>query len=103
VCVSVHSAVLAPGLLLRILRQPTAPPERLLLNTEQTDSAPPVTPTRGTTMHQVKRLFGMPAQIFPAVGKPPITRWAYPQFVVYFERQWVIHSVVTTPRLSGKT
>jgi len=28
------------------------------------------------------------------VGKPPISRWEYPGFVVYFEHEHVIHSVV---------
>ena len=31
----------------------------------------------------------------PAVGKPPISRWEYPGFVVYFEHDHVIHSVVS--------
>lgn len=103
-CVSMKRAAFALGLLLGILGQPAAHADRLLLNTaEQTDSGPRAAPARGATMNQVKRHFGIPAQIFPAVGEPPITRWAYPQFVVYFERQWVIHSVATTARLNGKT
>jgi hypothetical protein len=28
------------------------------------------------------------------VGKPPISRWEYPGFIVYFESDHVIHSVV---------
>ncbi|HET8700899.1 MAG TPA: hypothetical protein VFL97_04440 [Nitrococcus sp.] len=54
---------------------------------------PLVTPVRGATMDHVRQRFGMPVQILPAVGEPPITRWVYPQFIVYFERHWVIHSV----------
>jgi hypothetical protein len=51
-------------------------------------------PTRGMTMNQVAAKFGNPATKIPAVGKPPISRWEYPGFVVYFEADHVIHSVV---------
>ena len=51
-------------------------------------------PGRGTTMHQVEAKFGTPAKRYPAVGKPPITRWDYPSFSVYFEFNRVVHSVV---------
>ena len=52
------------------------------------------TPTRGMSMDQVATKFGAPSSKVPAVGKPPISRWEYPGFVVYFEHQHVIHSVV---------
>jgi len=52
------------------------------------------TPTRGMTMDQVATKFGTPVTKVPAVGKPPISRWEYPGFVVYFEADHVIHSVV---------
>jgi hypothetical protein len=52
------------------------------------------TPARGMTMDQVASKFGDPATKIPAVGNPPISRWEYPGFVVYFEREHVIHSVV---------
>jgi len=52
------------------------------------------TPTKGMTMDQVAAKFGAPASKVPAVGKPPISRWEYPGFVVYFEAEHVIHSVV---------
>ena len=46
------------------------------------------------TMDQVATKFGAPTTKVPAVGKPPISRWEYPGFVVYFEAEHVIHSVV---------
>jgi hypothetical protein len=46
-------------------------------------------------MNQVAQKFGAPVTKIPAVGKPPISRWEYPGFVVYFEREFVIHSVVS--------
>ena len=52
------------------------------------------TPRRGMTMEQVASKFGSPAAKVPAVGKPPISRWEYPGFIVYFEADHVIHSVV---------
>jgi hypothetical protein len=52
------------------------------------------TPTAGMSMDEVAAKFGTPAQKIPAVGKPPISRWAYPGFIVYFEYTHVIHSVV---------
>ena len=51
-------------------------------------------PKRGTTMREVKARFGAPQKQFPAVGKPPITRWDYPAFSVFFEYNRVVHSVV---------
>ena len=57
---------------------------------KETDVA---TPTRGMTMDQVATKFGTPVTKVPAVGKPPISRWEYPGFVVYFEYDHVIHSV----------
>jgi hypothetical protein len=52
------------------------------------------TPARGMTMDQVATKFGAPVTKVPAVGKPPISRWEYPGFIVYFEANYVIHSVV---------
>ena len=52
------------------------------------------TPRRGMTMTQVAPKFGTPVTKIPAVGKPPISRWEYPGFIVYFEADHVIHSVI---------
>lgn len=51
-------------------------------------------PARGTSMEKVEAQFGAPTERLPAVGEPPITRWKYPGFEVYFEHQLVIHTVV---------
>jgi len=50
-------------------------------------------PTRGMTMTRVESKFGAPSNRVAPVGQPPITRWEYPGFVVYFENQHVIHTV----------
>jgi len=51
-------------------------------------------PTRGMSMDKVRSLYGEPQKQHPAKGKPPITRWDYSQFSVYFESNSVIHSVL---------
>ena len=53
-------------------------------------------PARGMTMEQVESKFGQPTSKVPAVGKPPITRWDYPGFAVYFEFNHVVHSVASS-------
>ena len=55
-------------------------------------------PDRGLTMAAVEKRYGAPTDRLAAIGKPPITRWVYPSFVVYFEYNLVIHSVATEPR-----
>jgi hypothetical protein len=55
------------------------------------------TPVRGMSMAQVETRFGAPAERYAPVGQPPITRWVFPTFVVYFEYQHVIHAVATRP------
>ncbi|WMS88052.1 hypothetical protein [Pleionea litopenaei] len=51
------------------------------------------TPRHGQDMESVRAQFGEPQRQIPAVGEPPITRWVYGQFTVYFEFDKVIHSV----------
>lgn len=53
------------------------------------------TPVRGTSMQAVEARYGAPAAKHAAVGKPPITRWDYPGFSVFFEYQHVVHAVST--------
>jgi hypothetical protein len=52
-----------------------------------------IVPQRGRTMDEVENRFGPPDTRQLPVGDPPITRWIYPDFKVYFEHQYVIHSV----------
>ena len=59
-------------------------------------------PTRGMTMAQVKRQFGAPVRVLQTRGgsskyQPPIHRWEYPKYIVYFEYSHVVHSVLRTP------
>jgi hypothetical protein len=59
------------------------------------------TPKRGLTMDDVEKHFGAPLTRHPTVGggskqRPPITRWDYTSFSVFFEGDKVIDSVVRT-------
>ena len=49
----------------------------------------------GGALAKVQSQFGEPANRHAAVGDPPITRWDYPQFAVYFEHDRVLHAVLT--------
>lgn len=50
-------------------------------------------PTRGMTQERVEAEYGSPQSRDSAVGEPPIARWEYANFVVFFEYDRVIHSV----------
>ena len=51
-------------------------------------------PGRGMSMQAVEARFGAPSGRNGPVGQPPITRWDYPAFSVYFEFDKVLHAVV---------
>ena len=59
-------------------------------------------PKRGMTMAQVKHEYGAPLKVLATRGgsskyQPPIHRWEYANYIVYFEYSHVIHSVLRTP------
>jgi len=51
-------------------------------------------PKGGMTMAAVEAHFGTPRERHPTVGTPPITRWDYDGFSVFFEKDRVIDAVV---------
>ena len=51
-------------------------------------------PTRGMTQTSVESKYGSPSSTKAPVGDPPITRWEYTDFVVFFEHDRVIHAVL---------
>ena len=55
-------------------------------------------PVNGLSMETVSARFGEAEKTYPAIGEPPITRWNYAKFAVYFEHNLVIHSVVNKPK-----
>jgi hypothetical protein len=51
-------------------------------------------PRNGASKADVRARFGEPAQTHPAVGDPPITRWDYDGWSVYFEYDKVLFTVL---------
>lgn len=77
-----------------------APAHADVLLIERVEAAQDVElPRRGELMDSVERRFGAPSQKHAPVGgdrpqHPPITRWDYPTFSVYFEHTHVVNSVL---------
>lgn len=68
--------------------------DRLLIDrVETTQGRGEDLPRRGASMERVRERFGAPADTRDAVGEPPITRWEYDGFTVFFEYDHVIHAV----------
>ena len=85
-----RSAVLC--LLLALGAGQPASADQLLIEKINSDAATP-RPTRGVSMDSVRNRFGEPGEVRGPVGEPPITRWVYTDFTVYFEHNRVIHAV----------
>ncbi|WP_461516193.1 hypothetical protein [Porticoccus sp.] len=51
-------------------------------------------PTPGIHKDKVREQFGEPLSMHEAVGDPPISSWEYADFLVYFEHDLVLHSVL---------
>lgn len=60
---------------------------------QQGDSKLP-RPGKGMSKSEVEALFGAPQQSQGPVGTPPITRWQYADYVVIFEYDHVVHTVL---------
>lgn len=60
-------------------------------------AALPERPARGSTMSAVETRYGAPIERHAAVGDPPIARWDYAQFSVFFEYDKVLHAVLIRP------
>jgi len=54
-------------------------------------------PRSGMTAERVKEIFGEPRARGERIGNPPITRWVYKDFIVVFEGDHVINSVIKKP------
>ncbi len=56
----------------------------------------PNSPRNNQSMSEVLFEFGQPVRKIAAVGKPPVSRWRYHGYTVYFEGKRVITSVLDT-------
>ncbi len=73
----------------------TASADTLLLEGISMDSSTAqMRPSRGMSMESVEARYGAPTSRAAAIGEPPISRWEYPGFIVYFEYQHVVHAAV---------
>jgi hypothetical protein len=88
------------ALVLASLLATSVPVQADVLLLDSIQSAPPnsaagvMRPRGGESMSSVRAGFGEPGTIQPAIGEPPITRWVYPDYTVYFEFDRVIEVVV---------
>jgi hypothetical protein len=82
--------ILLPALLFAALG--TAHADTLKMDGMSADTSA-ARPSRGMSQSSVQTKFGSPAAVKAPVGDPPITRWEYQDFVVYFEYDKVIHAV----------
>lgn len=64
----------------------------------QADRSGASTPATGMTKDSVRAKWGSPLEIQGPVGEPPISQWHYQNFVVYFENDRVLHSVLKPNR-----
>ena len=94
---SIRSVVIALSLGI-ILAGPASADVLLMENVQSASSVQ--TPRKGMNMHSVRNSFGNPVKEYPAVSTtgnprhPPITRWDYQDYSVFFENDLVLHSVV---------
>ena len=51
-------------------------------------------PDNGMTQADVRARFGEPVKVYSAIGDPPITRWEYDRWSVYFEYETVLFTVL---------
>lgn len=79
----------------------TANAETIRVPVGSQDGALAVTakPIKGMNKNQVAIKYGEPLEKRPARGEPPISSWVYENFTVFFESDYVIHSVLRhTPK-----
>ena len=59
-------------------------------------------PTHGMSMLQVEKKYGEPVKKHEPIGEPPITRWDYKKYAVYFEKNIVLRAVINQPAKATK-
>jgi hypothetical protein len=87
------------GLILCLPVAMTADADELLVDSIAVNASSTQAPRSGVSMEQVRQQYGAPVTEHPTVSanggphQPPITRWDYSDYSVFFEHDHVIHSV----------
>ncbi len=71
---------------------------RVPIMTQADRSAQTKLPRTGQSQASVEQAYGTPSAMSGPVGRPPISQWDYATFVVYFEQDRVIHTVLKPNR-----
>lgn len=74
----------------------TADELRIPVGSQASDKTDLAKPRQGTSKADVERQFGEPIEWTDAVGEPPISSWEYPDYIIYFEHDLVLHTVLKT-------
>lgn len=92
---SVKKFILSAGFILASMSAPFGVAEeiRIPVGQQAKNQAAIDMPSTGTSKEVVRNLFGDPLEEIPPKGNPPISRWKYEGFTVYFDNDRVIHSV----------
>jgi hypothetical protein len=75
-----------------VLMAATSVADTLVIEGISSDQSP-AHPLRGASKASVQSEWGEPRDRRGPVGEPPISRWDYDPFVVYFENDRVVHTV----------
>ncbi|MBQ0719442.1 MAG: hypothetical protein KBT88_02970 [Gammaproteobacteria bacterium] len=67
---------------------------KLPVGSQAADKQHLVLPNNGQSRDSVEAQFGAPEAVNNAVGEPPISSWQYRDYIVYFEYDKVLHSVL---------
>jgi hypothetical protein len=82
------------AILLLPLITPIAGAESLVTKMDTMNQQSVETPRNGQKKDVVSTRYGEPKQKIAAVGEPPISKWVYQEFTVYFENDTVLHAVI---------
>jgi len=87
------------GLIFLALTSASVTADVLTINTFQPEARPGDNLfVNGLSQQAVLARFGEPQQRLAPVGQPPISRWVYETFTVYFEYDIALHAVVHRQR-----
>jgi len=89
-----QSLAIAGLLALGLVSSSAALAESAALSVAEQGNQSVQTPRNGQKKDIVEAQFGAPIERVSAVGEPPISKWVYQEFTVYFEHDTVLHAVL---------